>query len=219
MPDPYEHLDALVPEPEGEYVLDPGKPLVLLLGWVDHEGILSSLKATGRQYKKKLLDSSPANWETIQAIFTEFKVSAVLGKLSGQVLSLIAHPDYANVRENLFKDIGAVPNQIFIYENLVQGEQTDRRRAEIDPYPPQAERDEAIEFLRANSIDITPYRTKAEVTVIAESFLDELDKNLIFRLYVPNGRLWSTEADKFLQLFQDYVAKVDRLAVRSPTSR
>ncbi len=219
MPDPYEDLDAVEPEPELEYVLDPEKPLVLLLGWVDHEGILSSLKATGRQYKKKLLNSYPANWETIHMVFKEFKVSAVLGKFSGRVLSLLTHPDYAEVREGLFKEIGTVPNQVFIYEELVQGEQTDRIRAELDPYPPQAERDAAINFLRANNIDITPYRTKAEVTVIAESFLDELDRNLIFRLYVPSGRLWSAEADKFLQLFQDYVARVDRLAVRLDQKR
>lgn len=219
MPDPYVHLEALEPEPELEYVLDPEKPLVLLLGWVDHEGILSSLKATGRQYKKKLLDSYPANWETIQAVFREFQVSAVLGKFSDQVLSHLAHSAYADVREGLFKEIGAVPNQIFIYEDLVQGEQADRIRAEIDPYPSQEERDAAISFLRANNIDITPYRTKAEVTVVAESFIDELDRNLIFRLYVPSGRLWSAEADRFLQLFQDYVARVDRLAVRLDQKR
>lgn len=221
MPDLYEDLEALMPdpEPEGEYVLDPDKPLVLLLGWVDHEGILSSLKATGRQYKKKLLDSSPANWESINAVFHDFKVSAVLGKFTGHVLTLTTRPEYANVREALFKEIGAVPNQVFIYENVVQGEQSDPFRARVDPYPPQAERDAAIDFLRANNIEITPYRTKAEVTVIAESFLDELDKNLIFRLYVPSGRLWSNEADKFLQLFQDYVARVDRLAVRLDQKR
>ncbi len=192
---------------------------MLLLGWVDHEGILSSLKATGRQYKKKLLDSYPANWATIEAVFKDFQVSAVLGKFSGRVLSLLAHSDYAHVREGLFKEIGAVPNQIFIYEELVQGEQADGIRAEIDPYPSQEEGDAAITFLRANNIEITPYRTKAEVTVIAESFLDELDRNLIFRLYVPSGRLWSDEADRFLQLFQDYVARVDRLAVRLDQKR
>ena len=151
--------------------------------------------------------------------FTEFKVSAVLGKFSGRVLSLLAHPDYANVRDGLFKQIGSVPNQVFIYDDLVQGEQTNPVRAELDSYPPQAERDAAIEFLRANNIEITPYRTKAEVTVLAESFLDELDRNLIFRLYVPSGRLWSAEADKFLQLFQDYVARVDQLAVRLDQKR
>ena len=114
MPDLYKNLEALAPEPEGDFVLDPEKPLVLLLGWVDHEGILSSLKATGRQYKKKLLDSYPANWETIHTVFKDYKVSAVLGKFSGHVLSLIEHADYADVRETLFKEIGAVPNQIHI---------------------------------------------------------------------------------------------------------
>lgn len=219
MTNPYERLQPVEAEPEIEYVLDPEKPLVLLLGWVDHEGILSSLKATGRQYKKKLLDSYPANWATIEMVFKEFEVSAVLGKFSGRVLSLLAHPDYAAVRDDLFKQIGAVPNQIFIYEDLLQGEQSDSFRAELDPYPPQEERDAAISFLRGHGIEVTPYRTKAEVTVIAEAFLDELDRNLIFRLYVPSGRLWSAEADKFLQLFQDYVAKVDRLAVRLDQKR
>lgn len=46
-------------EIEFEFMLDPTAPLVLLLGWVDHEGILSSLKSSNRQYKKKLLDSLP----------------------------------------------------------------------------------------------------------------------------------------------------------------
>lgn len=219
MPDPFERLESVEFEPELEYVLDPEKPLVLLLGWVDHEGILSSLKATGRQYKKKLLDSAPANWQTIQTIFNEFKVSAVLGKFSGHVLSLLDHPDYAEVREALFAQVSAVPNQIFVYEDLIQGEQADPFRAEHDPYPPQGARDEALTFLRDRGIEVTPYKTKAEVTVLAESFLDELDRNLIFRLYVPSGRLWSAEADKFLQLFQDYVAKVDRLAVRLDQKR
>lgn len=219
MPHLYDSLNVAETEPELEYMLDPEKPLVLLLGWVDHEGILSSLKATGRQYKKKLLDSRPENWETIASLFSEFKVSSVLGKFSGHVLSLLVNPDYATVRDGLFKHIGSVPNQVFIYDDLVQGEQSDRIRAELDPYPSQEERDVALEFLRTNNVEIVPYRTKAEVTVLAESFLDKLDRNLIFRLYVPSGRLWSAEADRFLQLFQDYIAKVDRLAVRLDQKR
>ena len=207
------------PDPDLEYVLDPDKPLVLLLGWVDHEGILSSLKATGRQYKKKLLDSYPANWRTIAALFDEFKISSVLGKFPGHVMSLLVDPNYAEVRALLFKRVGEVPNQIFVYEQVLQGEQTESIRAELDPYPPQSTRDLAIEFLRASNVEIVPYKTKAEVTVLAESFLEELDRNLIFRLYVPSGRLWSSEADKFLQLFQDYIAKVDRLAVRLDQKR
>ena len=44
MPDPYESPEAFEPDHELEYVLDPEKPLVLLLGWVDHEGILRRRK-------------------------------------------------------------------------------------------------------------------------------------------------------------------------------
>jgi hypothetical protein len=44
---------------------DRSKPLVLLLGNVDHEGITSSLKSGGEQYKKKLLGSRPGNWYAI----------------------------------------------------------------------------------------------------------------------------------------------------------
>jgi hypothetical protein len=222
MPDLFDSPPVQQPELDldSEYVLDPNKPLVLLLGWVDHEGILSSLKATGRQYKKKLLTSTPENWATIAALFDNFKISAVLGKISGDVMSVIVkHPAYAEVGERLFKRVGAVPNQLYVYEQILQGEQTDPFRAEYEAYPPQAERDAAIEFLRSNNIEIVPYKTRAEVTVLAESFLDELDRNLIFRLYVPSGRLWSAEADKFLQLFQDYIAKVDRLAVRLDQKR
>ena len=108
----------------------------------------------------------------------------VLGKLSAQVLSRLTHPDYANVREVLFRHIGSVPNQIFIYDDLVQGE----HGSPLLAYPPQEERDKAIDFLHANNIAIAPYRTKAEVTVLAESFLDELDRNLIFRLAVSSPK-------------------------------
>ncbi len=215
MPDTIEPLFEQQPETDLEYVLDPDKPLVLLLGWVDHEGILSSLKATGRQYKKKILISSPENWQTISNLFDEFKISSVLGKFHGEVLSLLTDANYSNVREQLFDRVGKVPNQVYIYEQLLQGEQTDG----LAPYTPQNVRDEAIEFLQANNVEIVPYKTKAEVTFLAESFLEELDRNLIFRLYVPSGRLWSSEADKFLQLFQDYIAKVDRLAVRLDQKR
>lgn len=49
--------------------IPPGLPkesLVLLLGNVDHEGITSALKSGGGQYRKKLLDSRPANWASIE---------------------------------------------------------------------------------------------------------------------------------------------------------
>lgn len=207
------------PEVEFEYQLDPGKPLVLLLGWVDHEGILSSLKTTGRQYKKKILDSYPANWSATADLFSEFKISSVIGKLPAHVLKLIVQKDYREVRNRLFSSVGSVPNQIYLFEDILTGEQSDKFRETYRPYPDRATLDEALAFLKLHNVEVIPYARKAEVTVLADAFLDETDRNLIFRLYVPIGRLWSGEADRYLQLFQDYLVRVERLQVRLDQKR
>lgn len=207
------------PEVEFGYQLDPAKPLVLLLGWVDHEGIISSLKASGRQYKKKLLDSYPDNWASTADLFSQFKVSSVIGKLPVHVLKLVVDSHYHTVRDRLFSAVGSVPNQIFLFEDILSGEQTDKFREQYRPYPDKETMDEALAFLRSHKVEIVPYTTRAEVTVLAEAFLDETDRNLIFRLYVPSGRLWSGEADRFLGLFQDYLTRVEMLSVRLDQKR
>ncbi|WP_401747852.1 hypothetical protein [Stenotrophomonas muris] len=204
---------------EAGYQLDPAKPLVLLLGWVDHEGILSSLKASGRQYKKKLLDSLPRNWESTVDIFSQYKVTAVVGKIPAHVLSLVVDARYAGIRDRLFSSIGAIPNQIFMFEAILEGGDKKRVNENYDSYPPAEKIQEAIDFLRGHGVQILPYTSRAEVTVLAESFLDDIDKNLILRMYVPRGRLWASETDRFLQLFQDYVTGVERLEVRLDQKR
>jgi len=207
------------PEIEFDYQLDPSKPLVLLLGWIDHEGIVSSLKTSGRQYKKKILNSHPENWAATAELFSQFKISSVIGKLPANVLQLIVDKKYREVRERLFSAIGSVPNQIYLFEDILAGEQSDKFREEYKPYPERAILEEALAFLKQHNIEVIPYARKAEVTVLADAFLDERDKNLIFRLYVPIGRLWSGEADRFLQLFQDYLVKVEGLKVRLDQKR
>ncbi|MEJ7137157.1 hypothetical protein [Amphibiibacter pelophylacis] len=207
------------PDIEFDYQLDPNKPLVLLLGWVDHEGVISSLKTSGRQYKKKILNSYPDNWAATADLFDQFKISSVIGKFPANVMKLIVDESYRQVRERLFGAIGSVPNQIYLFEDILAGEQSDKFREEYRPYPERAILEEALAFLKQHNIEVIPYARKAEVTVLADAFLDETDKNLIFRLYVPIGRLWSGEADRFLQLFQDYLVKVEHLQVRLDQKR
>lgn len=194
--------------------LDPSKPLVLLLGWVDHEGIVSSLKTAGRQYKKKVLKSQPENWSAAAELFEQFNISAVVGKFPADVLRLVVDERYLDVRDKLFGAIGKVPNQIYLFEEILTGEQSDKFRDEYNPYPDRVVLEAALTFLKKCNVDVIPYTRRAEVTVLADAFLDETDKNLILRLYVPIGRLWSGEADRFLKLFQDYLVRVDRLQVR-----
>ena len=194
--------------------LDPSKPVVLLLGWVDHEGIMSSLRASGRQFKKKMLESTPENWESIVSFFDDYRVSAVLAKLSPAACQALDDISYQEVKCRLFERIARVPNIVFLYEDIFTGEQTDEWREQYKPYPAKEVLYSAVDFLKRYRVELIPYRRNAEVNVIAEAFLDDTARNLLFRLYVPRGQIWSNETDRFLQLFQDYLAKVDRIAVR-----
>ena len=52
------------------------------------------------------------------------------------------------------------------------------------------------------------------MSVLAMNFVDENERNLLFRFYIPSGRLYATEADKLIYLFRDWLSSVGRHAVR-----
>jgi len=69
-------------------------------------------------------------------------------------------------------------------------------------------------FLRTFKLNVIPYTTNADVTVIATEFLRDAIEHLLFRIYVPQGRLWANEIDRLLQLFRDYLLKTGRKGIR-----
>lgn len=199
-------------DPEtGVYELEADKPLILLLGSVSHEGVLSKLQASNRQYKSKFLESKVKNWESILKYFDDYVIDAVLIKLTPHVITLMASNEYKDVRVKLFKKIGEVSNILFVYEDLLSGEF--ETHSWLDQ-PSEEDRNLIFEMLSEHGINVLPYKRNSEVTVMAETFLTETEQNLIFRLYVPTGRLWSNESDKLIQLFRDYLAKVASIKVR-----
>ncbi|HTZ48706.1 MAG TPA: hypothetical protein VMH20_14010 [Verrucomicrobiae bacterium] len=221
--------------------LDREKALVLLLGNVDHEGITHSLKAGGEQYKKKLLASSAYNWRTIIALFELFTIRAVVIKLNADVYRLLLTPAYGTVREELLKKVTASRHIVFVYEDLLSG-RTDSSPENINvkreqEYKNILERlddedresyrtvlekeqlpaqflEEVNAFLRTYKLNLVPYRRNADVTVIATEFLKDALEQLLFRIYVPQGRLWANEIDRLLQLFRDYLLKTGRKGIR-----
>ena len=54
---------------------------------------------------------------------------------------------------------------------------------------------------------------------MATKFLQDSLSNLIFRVYVPNGRLWANEVDRLLSLFRDYLLSTGRKGVRLDQSK
>ncbi len=206
-------------------MLDSDKSLTLLLGNVDHDGVASKLKATGRQYKKKILDSSIENWTSILEYFDDFLVDEVLVKLSPQTYSLIASENYRDIAENLFSIIAKVSNIVFVYESLLSGIEDDDEEPDKEDensyfyhnyfsLPNEDSRIFVNTLLERVGLNVLPYKKNAELTVLALTFLDQTEQNLFFRIYVPSGRMWALEADKLLQLFRDYLSKVSKANIR-----
>lgn len=191
--------------------------IVLLLGDIAHEGVTSALKTSGISYKWKFLNSSVENWKSIIRIFQKHEVKMVLGKLTGEIYDHLNDLDYKRVGSQLLKEIAARPHRLFAYEDLLANKES----SEVDEngddrfWRPKIKVMKSVnELFRVNGIDVLPYRKRAEVTVSAQSFLKETDEGLIFRLYVPSGRLWGDQMGQLLSLFKDYLSKVAGLNVR-----
>jgi hypothetical protein len=206
--------------------LTPDEPLVLLMG-VDTEGVRSALKTSGQQYKMKRLDSSPENWHSIIEYFTHYAVAAAVVKLTGAVYRLLADPRYQHVRETLFDQLASVPHAIFIYEDFLNGRAYDEASARglptDDPgattfdtfYPPDPELAAFVtKLLHDKRLNVVPYTLNAQMTVLASALIADATNGLLFRVYVPSGRLWANELDKILQLFRDYLTRIGHTEIR-----
>ena len=201
-------------------------PFFLFLGESDREGATSKLKAAGWEYKKKRLESRLENWESIFEYLRAENLAGVLAKLNNTTYQLMARPEYAEATGRLFSTLQHLPHIIFVHESFFTGisDKTPSPDAlDDDPYffsgsyfePPEPKVLEHVHALMdQHELNVVPYQKNAELTVMASAFIDQNEKNLIFRLYVPTGRMWAMEADKLLGLFRDYLGKVSGLRVR-----
>lgn len=198
----------------GTYDLEPDKPLVLLLGKVGKEGILSKLQTSNRQYKVKILELLPQNWEYIIDYFANFEISAVIAMISPKTISMISRINYKECREKLFALIGNHPNIVFIYDGILKGETNDSTEHYVYNMPTKPAIKLITLLTEKYNINLVPYKRNSEVTTMAEAFLSDTENHLIFRLYIPSGRIWSSESDKFFQLFRDYLSKIVNIKTR-----
>lgn len=195
--------------------LDPSKPLVLLIGNQTYSEITTPLKASGKQYKRKSLYSSPENWISIAELLDTFAIQAVLVQLNAQAYFALSHEAYAAEREQLFRRVACLPHVVFVHEEIYSGvdDEEDGEPLGIPSVPPEVCQS-VNEFLRKLDLNIMLYKRNVEMIMVAVSLIEDTEGGLLFRIYIPNDRLWSGEIDRLLQLFRDYLSRVAGLSVR-----
>ncbi|EGQ7944359.1 hypothetical protein G8G17_003250 [Vibrio cholerae] len=208
--------------------------IVLFLGNADREGVTAKLKAVGVEYKRKMLESSLKNWDTILDLFNEYEVTSVIVKMTNSTFTVLGNASYSSKVEMLLENLSSKPCLILAHDSLITGKVVDKHQAysksisgfeedydqDYDYYyemftpPPKELVRTVIDKLANYGLSIIPYEKNVELSVLASNFVDQNESNLIFRIYVPSDRMWAHEAEKLLQLFRDYLHKVSGLSVR-----
>ena len=186
------------------------------------------VKASGISARRKVLYSSPENWETILPILARPMIMGAVVKLTPAIYRMAADSSYREVARRLFEALGAVPHVVFVHQSILAGRDTrlpdllgedddedaEQWRSQVFRLPDEEVRAIVGGFLEEYGINIIPHETNAEMSVLATAFIDDNERNLLFRVYVPSGRLYAAEADKLLSLFRDWLGSVGRHSVR-----
>ena len=212
--------------------MEQSSEFFLFIGSTTPEAAVSKLKASGIYYWHKQLESGPANWEATLGLVQRPALIGVVVKLTGYNYELMTNPSYRDVAQRLLGALSKVRHVVFVHDTVFGG-------AEADPLSPAdsvSDDDEdsyhdylarhyfsdlsddirvaVNELLEKNSINVVPYKTNAELSVLSAAFIEDNEKNLLFRLYVPHGRIYAAEADKLLSMFRDWLTQVKRQHVR-----
>jgi hypothetical protein len=197
------------------------------------DAALSMLKTSGIYYRHKRLDSTAANWMSIVQIIKDERTSGCVIKLTAAAYRLLVLSEYSIVVPLLLDAIRKKPHLLLAHEGVINGaSETEEepptpdddlydesrydymRAVGILAPPDDATRATVNNLLASYELRVLPYRTNAELAVMASSFIEDTEKSLLFRVYVPSGRLYAVEADKLLDLFRDYLHRVGHKGVR-----
>ncbi|MEU4235551.1 hypothetical protein AB0F17_65775 [Nonomuraea sp. NPDC026600] len=211
--------------------IEQGPPTFLFLGNVDKESAVEKLKNSGVYYRKKMLQSGYENWLRINEILQDPTLVGVLVKLTAQTCDMLVHPAYETPAKLILESLQRLPHAILVHEQVLAEEEERPVRFEL----PQTEDDDDLsflwdrEFLRSvdpevrekfrdlaqrYNLHILPYKTNAELSALASTFIGQHDRKLLFRIYIPSGRLWAAEAGKLLDLFRSWLGQVKGQRIR-----
>lgn len=205
----------------------------LFVGSTVADAAVSKLKASGVFYRQKRLESNRRNWQMIVELVEDAALIGVIGKLTADNYRLLARDDYADVSGALLSALSNVRHVVLVHESVLGGGDTSPESSAIrvvddeeeESYyeylanhyfrpPPDEVRESVNQLLTSHGISVVPYKTNAELSVLSAAFIEDNEKNLLFRLYVPHGRIYAAEADKLLSLFREWLTGIKHQRVR-----
>ena len=208
--------------------------LYLAVGSVLSESVTTKITTAGNEYRLKLLASNPGNWWTIVSILRRSDLVGAIVKLTASDFKRIHSARYRDVASALFTELARHPYLIVVHEAVVgAGERelptADEQQDEEDwdgwTWNDHAAReyfgtldrdvrDHVLKLLTDLGLTFATYKKNAEASVLAAAFVEDTQSNLLFRIYVPSGRLYEAELSKLLSMFHDWLGSVKHLTVR-----
>lgn len=215
----------------------------LFIGDVDSESATTKLRSSGAFYLKKLLSSKPENWTTIVAMITSPHCRGALVVLRRIDYEAMCLPAYEEASRALLDALADRSHVVLIHEAVfltdeqraANGVPPVERVMEIDVTHGLSGEDRAIfesnsddpfrvisdatrervnAMLRDRQLNVFPYRTNVERSIIASGFLEDNERHLLFRFYVPSGRLYAQEAEALLGLFREWLGQTGHSRIR-----
>lgn len=200
----------------------------LFLSDSDSDAARSRLAVAGIPYIKKRLESGSANWEKIIEIIDDEHLLGVLVKLSNTTMERLLHPEYAEVHDELLTRIKHLHHIIFVHSSFfgLALEQSTGVEEDEDSwfgpngyfYPLEEEQRKAVmELFDRYELNVVPYRRNVELSLLAGEFVEGHQNNLIFRFYVPSGKIYAEQTTDLLSLFHDYLTRSLNMQLRQST--
>lgn len=205
---------------------------VVLIGAADSATVTSRLSARRVRYVVKRLSSRPENWNITARLVETDGAVAVIVKLNRHNLEQMTavgdghvgllYADHADVAPRLLRAVASIPHLVLIHEHIGLGEDWVSEAPTSWRYPGDeyeerlsaATRTAAFKLLEDCGIAPTYYLRNAEADELAALFLEDVESNLLLRLYFPADRLYAEETSRLLDIFRDWLVTTQGLSVR-----
>jgi hypothetical protein len=206
-----------------------GRRRFLILGSRVSESVSSKLDATSTPWQRKSFHSGKENWFEIGGLIDQPDLAGVIATLPRDIFERLDRDRDATYVRDLLTKLGGVPHMVLVHEAVFGGAATldleesdddwdqpwnDAQAADYFGIIDEAVRLRVLDLLESFGITATIYKRNAEASLLAVSFIDDQQDGLIFRIYIPAGRIFEDEGAQLMSLFHDWLTSVKGLVVR-----